>query len=48
MTKKAKNDPFSQEKMRFKTIINEFLGMYELDFSRSSIFHRLWAHIGYF
>ena len=48
MTKKAKNDQFSLKKMRLKTTFCEFLGMYELNFSRSSIFHQLWAHIGYF
>ena len=34
--------------MRLKTTFCEFLGMYELNFPRLSIFHQLWAHIGYF
>ena len=32
----------------FKTTSVEFLGMYDLDFSCSSIFHQLWAHIRHF
>ena len=32
----------------FKATSVEFLGMYDLDFSCSSIFHQLWAHIRYF
>ena len=36
------------KKMGLKPTYGEFLGMYELDFLRSSIFHQLWAHIGYF
>ena len=35
-------------KMGLEPTYGEFLGMYKLDFSRSSIFHQLWAHIGYF
>ena len=34
--------------MSLKTTSGEFLGMYELDFSCSLIFHQLWTHIGYF
>ena len=46
--KKGKKWPIFTEKMCLKTTFCEFLGMYELNFSRSSIFHQLWAHIGYF
>ena len=46
--KTAKNYPFSPKKMSLKTTSGEFLGMYELDFSCSSILHQLWTHIGYF
>ena len=46
--KMAKNDAFSPKQSGLKTTSGEFLGMYELDFSCSSIFHQLWAHIGYF
>ena len=44
----VKIGPFSREKSGLKTTSGEFLGMYELDFSCSSIFHQLWTHIGYF
>jgi len=44
----VKIGPFSRDKSGLKTTSGEFLGMYELDFSCSSIFHQLWTHIGYF
>ena len=34
--------------MSLKTTSGEFLGMYVLDFSCSSILHQLWAHMTYF
>ena len=46
--KTAKNEAFSLKKSSFKTTSGEFLGMYDLDFSCSSIFHQLWAHIRHF
>ena len=46
--KTAKNDAFSPKQSGLKTTSGEFLGMYELDFSCSLIFHQLWTHIGYF
>ena len=46
--KQQKNDRFLRKKLGLKPTYGEFLGNYELDFLRSSIFHQLWAHIGYF
>ena len=46
--KTAKNDAFSLKKSGFKITSGEFLGMYDLDFSCSSIFYQLWTHIKHF
>ena len=44
----VKNGAFSPKKSSIKNTSGDFLGMYELDFSCSLIFHQLWTHIGYF
>ena len=46
--KTAKNDVFLWKKLGLKTASGDFLGMYELIFLGSSIFHLLWTHIGHF
>ena len=43
-----KNDWFWPEKIGLKTTSGDILGMYDLDFSCSSIFYQLWTHIGRF
>ena len=46
--KMAKNYAFSPKQSGLKTTSGEFLGMYELDFSCSSIFHQVTANIRHF
>ena len=46
--KQRKMTYFRRKKSGLKTTFGDFLGTYELDFSYLSIFHQLWAHIGYF
>ena len=48
MTKNGEKWRIFTEEKWFEKTSGEFLGMYELDFSCSSIFHQLWTHIGYF